>query len=80
MVVKSKKKQWFNNIDRSETGWKKDMPTDQRRKVALKAHKGDLLATARSLMALANVTRDDRTAKLAKSDALYFYREYEKKK
>jgi hypothetical protein len=34
---------------------------------------GDELATARALQALANVTTDTETAKLAKADADYFF-------
>jgi hypothetical protein len=56
-----------------EMHWHKDQSPDVRRVNALKAHEGDELATARALQALANVTTDIQTAKLAKSDADYFF-------
>lgn len=56
-----------------ETGWEKDMPEERRREMMLKAHKGDELAAARAMQALANVTTDRETKKVARGDALYFY-------
>ncbi len=56
-----------------EMNWHKDEQAEVRRTNALKAHKGDELATARALQALANVTTDPETAKLAKTDADYFF-------
>jgi hypothetical protein len=61
-------------------GWHKNQPSEKRRKLALKAHKGDKLATARALQALANVTTDKTTKKLARADAVYFYNLYNKGK
>ncbi len=60
-----------------EMNWHKDEPVEVRRANALKAHKGDDLATARALQALANVTTDAETAKLAKSDADYFFAKHQ---
>ena len=57
-------------------GWRKDQPPGLRREEALQSHKGDTLATARALQALANVTTDARTKLLAKSDADYFFSSY----
>jgi hypothetical protein len=56
-----------------EMNWHKDQPAEMRRANALKAHSGDKLATGRALQALANVTTDIETAKLAKIDADYFF-------
>jgi hypothetical protein len=56
-----------------EMGWHKSQSATTRRWLALKAHGGDNLATARALQALANVTTDSTTARLARQDALYFY-------
>jgi hypothetical protein len=56
-----------------EMHWHKNQPTKLRRANAFKAHKGNELATARALQALANVTTDIETAKLAKTDADYFF-------
>lgn len=56
-----------------EMHWSKDMQAQMRRANALKAHGGDRLATARALQALANVSTDAQTVRLAKSDADYFF-------
>ncbi|MHB8085167.1 MAG: hypothetical protein ACYDHZ_05045 [Dehalococcoidia bacterium] len=56
-----------------EMHWHKDQTAEVRRANALKAHNGNTLATARALQALANVTTDAETARLAKSDADYFF-------
>jgi hypothetical protein len=56
-----------------EMHWHKDQSAEARRANALKAHNGNELATARALQALANVTTDAKTAKLAKADADYFF-------
>ena len=56
-----------------EMNWHKDESSETRRANALKAHKGDELATARALQALANVTNDSKTKQLARSDAEYFF-------
>ncbi len=56
-----------------EMNWHKDDSTETRRTNALKAHKGDELAAARALQALANVTTDRETRRLAKIDADYFF-------
>ena len=53
--------------------WHKEMPESTRRANALAAHKGDELATARSLQALSNVTTDAETKRLTKADAEYFF-------
>jgi hypothetical protein len=60
-----------------EMNWHKDEPAEVRRANALKAHKGDGLATARALQALANVTTDTETSKLAKTDADYFFAKHQ---
>lgn len=84
MGTKTKKKpviqkeKWFK--PGTHTGWHKNMPQYKRRALVLKSHKGDLLASARAMGSLANVTRDSKTRIEAKKDADYFYKEYEKKK
>ena len=52
----------------------KEMSESTRRAKALATHGGDELAPGRSLQALANVTTDSETKKLARSDAEYFSR------
>ena len=56
-----------------EMDWHKDQPAELRRANALKAHSGNELAAGRALQALANVTTDSETARLAKTDADYFF-------
>lgn len=72
------KKRWY--APRVKSGWKKTMPAGKRRKLLLKAHKGNLLSAARSKQALANVTQDEQTRTLALADAKHFYAEYSKSK
>ncbi len=55
------------------TGWEKGMGMEKRRRLVLRAHKGDALASARGMQALANVSTDPATKMAARSDALYFY-------
>jgi len=62
---------WYNPT--VATGWSKKDPAHLRRYRALRAHKGDKLATARALLALANVTTDKTTKRLARTDANYFF-------
>jgi len=66
-----KKDQWYE--PGVETGWEKDMYKGERRFLVLKAHKGDVLASARSMQALSNVTTDRETKRKARADALYFF-------
>lgn len=56
-----------------DMNWSKEMSTTTRRLNVLTAHKGDELATARSLQALANVTTDAETKSKATADAEYFF-------
>ena len=70
---------WYHRKT-TETGWEKDMPTEERRNLMLDAHGGDYLSAARALQALANVTRDRETKAKAASDAVFFYTEYKKYK
>lgn len=63
--------QWYN--PKVEMDWHKDSPIEERRQKALKAHKGSLLATARALQALANVTTDKETQQEAHKDATFFF-------
>lgn len=58
------------------TGWRKDLPAGIRRRRVLRAHKGNTLASARSMQSLANVTTDKRTKQLAGLDARFFFRQH----
>lgn len=55
-------------------GWRKSMSQRERIRVALKARRGNVLATARALNALANVTTDSETKRKARVDASYLYK------
>ena len=74
-----KDEQWYEPSE-VESGWKKDLPEGERRRLVLKAHKGDELSSARSLQAKANVTTDRETKQKARADALYFFRRHRKRK
>jgi hypothetical protein len=75
-----KSQQFFH--PKVHTGWKADMPMAERRRLVWKAHKGDLLASARSMQALSNVQREINpdVAVKARSDAVYFFRLHKKSK
>jgi len=72
----SKGRRWFAPKVRS--GWEKGMPAGKRRRLLLKAHKGNLLSAARSKQALANVTQDEETRVLALADARFFFERHKK--
>ena len=55
-------------------GWRKSMPQRERIRVALRSRRGNVLATARALNALANVTTDPDTKRKARADASYLYK------
>jgi hypothetical protein len=70
------RERWYTPT--TEMNWHKTAPINTRRRNALRAHGGDKLATARALQALANVTTDSATRRLAQADARYFYSQYRK--
>lgn len=74
---KTKTVKWFKPS--KTTGWQKGDTQTQRRRVALASHKGNLLATARSLQALSNVTTDTETRRKSRADAQYFHALYKTK-
>lgn len=63
--------QWYNPS--VETGWRKDMGEEERRRLVLNAHKGDNLASARAMQSLANISTDRETTHKARLDASYFF-------
>ena len=71
-------KKWFN--PKKHSGWKKTQkPTTRRAKLLAvtdkrKSMKKRYLSAGRKAQALANVTTDKTTEKLAKSDAKYFFK------
>lgn len=71
-----KKERWFQPGE--HLTWAKEDTQATRRRNALKSRKGDNLATARALQALANVTKDKTTKVRASSDAKFFYAQYRK--
>ena len=74
-----KVQKWFAPSER-KLGWSKDDSQTKRRKIALASRKGDLLATARALQSLANVTKDPETKQKSAIDAQYFYRLHRQKR
>lgn len=67
-------------------GWSKKLPASTRRRRALASRpknwslKRKYLSTARALQALANVTKDRATKRVALIDAMYFYKKYRQAK
>jgi hypothetical protein len=81
------KKRWFQMVVAKRrtkkpphTGWRKKDPANVRRRKMLRAHHGKLLSAARACQALANVTKDPVTKRLARADARYFFSEYNRRK
>ena len=79
------KKEWFKKAVNARPpnnlgGWNKSQSTVTRRRLALESRPKNWslhrrrLSAGRALQALANVTKDKRTAELAKRDANYFFR------
>lgn len=71
MIKKKKVVKWYK--PKVHSGWHKTQSPTYRRRLALKAHKSNYLATARSLQALSNTTTDKQTKVLSKRDANYFF-------
>ena len=75
-----KKVKWSKGMSFGKpTGWRKEDTQAKRRRTALRSRGGDLLATARGLQALANLTQDECTSRKAAADAHYFFAQYKKK-
>jgi len=72
-----KARRWYEPT--VETGWRKDLPQRTRIARMVRAHGGDLLASARALQALANVTTDRETKQKAQADAKLLFRKYAKR-
>jgi len=74
--------QWYQEAtaDSKPLGWRKTMPQRDRIRVALRARSGNVLATARALNALANVTTDIETKRAARADASYLYKVHRQQK
>ena len=71
-------KKWYH--PKVHTGWHAESPVGERRALVLKAHKGDLLASGRSLQSLANVSQEKFVQDEANKDAEYFFRKHEESK
>ena len=75
---KLKNKKWFH--PGVKMNWNHQDLREVRRRNALRAHGGDLLATARALQQLANVSQVGVVAKAARQDAVHFFAKYQSKK
>jgi hypothetical protein len=75
MLKKKKVVKWYK--PKVHSGWSKDLTPIGRRRKVYKAHK-TYLSTAKSLQALANITKDKPTKTKATADAKYFYRMHKK--
>lgn len=69
---------WFK--PKVHTGWEKDETPAYRRREVLKAHKGNVLASARAMQSLSNATKDKTTKRLSGQDARYFFKRYKRSK
>lgn len=69
---------WYQPTTHS--GWSKTDSQLVRRRKTLKAHGGDLLATARSLLALSNVTKDNSTRIKSLADSKHFFALHKKQR
>ena len=56
------------------------MPMAKRRRLVLKSHKNSYLSSARSMLALSNVTRDKDTKEKSRQDAAYFFKKHKRSK
>ena len=59
--------------------WSKRLPTEQRRNIVLKNHRGNYLKSGQAMDFLAKGTMDKRTRELASADREYFFREHRKR-
>ena len=73
-----KNNKWFS--PGVKMNWNHQDLREVRRRNALRAHGGDLLATARALQQLANVSQVGVVAKAARQDAVHFFAKYQSKK
>jgi hypothetical protein len=69
---------WFH--PKVHTGWHKEQSLAYRRRLVRESHGGNYLTSAKSLLALANVSKDSATRKAARADANYFFKMHEKHK
>lgn len=73
-----KDKKWFT--PGTKMNWHHSDLREVRCRNALRAHGGDLLATARALQQLANVSQIGVVAKAARQDARHFFSLYQARK
>jgi hypothetical protein len=69
------KKKW-HKPSLIHTGWNKNDSQSTRRWHMIRAHKGDLLASARSCQQISNISTDSETKRKAHGDSIYFYERY----
>ena len=79
-----RKKLWFS--PKSHSGWSKSQSSTTRRRKLLestdkrKSLHNRIVSSGRKILALANVTNDKPTERLARQDAIYFFRKAKQKK
>lgn len=73
-----KKDRWF--APSVHSGWKAEQSPTYRRRLVLHAHKGDVLASGRSMLALSNVQKriNPAVSAKAKADSNYFFKRLKK--
>ena len=79
-ILARKSRYWFHPI-RTIPGWHANLSASARRRaIARRARRTGWLSAARALQALANVTQSVKTRNAARSDALWAYEQYRKRK
>jgi len=75
-----KSKRWFE--PGKPLGWRHTDPQEKRRRIALRSRGGNLLKTAKALLALANVQKriNPEVSRKARADAEYFFNLHKKRK
>ncbi len=74
-MLRKKKVKWYK--PKVHSGWHKSQSPVYRRRLVKAKHK-TYLSSARSMQALANVSKDSATKRMASADAKYFYKLHEK--
>ena len=77
-MAKKKVEKWFEPGE--PTNWRKADSQATRIRKLVKSRDGDVLASARAMQQLANISQDKETARKAKADATLLFSRYRKSK
>lgn len=80
MAKRKRTRKWYQEAKTRHYGWRKEHKQETRIRKLLEAHPGPkckkILASARAINALANVTRDPETRRKARADAKLLFARY----